>query len=115
MPNLSLAQISLSAIGDLNLNTRHNPDCGNFGEAAEFGGALPKKRGAQSRLVALRSNSGLAGMCCYKIGTGVGSFVAWSGAPLLALNCFRSAVERVLAGIEDIIAMLDDGVGAINE
>ncbi len=49
IPNLSLEQIRPSSLKYLNLNACHDPDCGNFGEAAEFGGATPEKRGGPVR------------------------------------------------------------------
>lgn len=67
VPNLSLEQIYPSAERDLNLNTCHDPDCGNFGEAADLILARPIGRGAPSRLAAMRSNTAMVGLGQYKL------------------------------------------------
>ena len=67
IPNLSLDQIYPAAHGVRNLNTCHNPDCGNFGVAADLGIARPKGQAAQSAMMAMRSNTAIVGLGRYKL------------------------------------------------
>ena len=67
VPNLSLKQIYPTPCADINLNTCHDPDCGNFGVMADF--LLVRSMGpnARARLAASTSNSAKIGLGKYKL------------------------------------------------
>lgn len=69
VPNLALEQIYPPICGGINLNTCQDPDCGNFGVAADFGLARPKGRNARARLASSGSNSAMIGPGKYKLAT----------------------------------------------
>jgi hypothetical protein len=66
-PNLSLEHIYPPIHGDINLNTCHDPDCGNFGEAADLGLARPRGRGEKSACATMQSNTAIVGIGRYKM------------------------------------------------
>lgn len=72
IPNLSLEQIYPPAHDDTNLNTCHDPDCGNFGEAADLGLARPRGQGVKLKLAAMRSNTAIVGLGRYKMSSNSG-------------------------------------------
>ena len=61
VPNLSLSQIYPPRAGGINLNTCHDPDCGNYGVEAGFAIRSPKGERSGTSVPALVSNSAAVG------------------------------------------------------
>ena len=65
IPNLSLRQVYPRAVGGFNLNTCHDPDCGNFDVGADF--LLRQMAGVAPANAGVGSNSGAVGLGRYKL------------------------------------------------
>lgn len=67
VPNLSLAQVYPAPVAGMNLNTCHDPDCGNHGVAADLTAPRILGRNAAARKAALRSNTAMTGLGAYNL------------------------------------------------
>lgn len=67
VPNLSVGQVYPSPVGGLNLNTCPDPDCGNFGVAADPDAPSLLGPNARAHLADLRSNTALSGLGKYRL------------------------------------------------
>ena len=67
IPSLSLRRIYPAYDEEANLNTCGDPDCGNFGVAADFSAPRPTGRNARTLRAELRSNSAMVGLGSYRL------------------------------------------------
>ena len=67
IPSPSLREICLAYDEEANLNTCGDPDCGNFGAAADFAVPRPMGRNAHALRAAFRSNSAMVGLGSYRL------------------------------------------------
>ena len=72
VPNLSLSQIYPPPAGGINLNTCHDPDCGNYGVEAGFAIRSPKGERSETSVPALLSNSAAVGLGSYRLSSNTG-------------------------------------------
>ena len=72
VPDLSLSQIHPPPAGGINLDTCHDPDCGNYGMEAGFAIGLPKGERSETSVPALLSNSAAVGLGSYRLSSNTG-------------------------------------------
>ena len=72
VPTLSLSQIYPPSCGGINLNTCHDPDCGNFGVGAEFALRRARRDRSSTAISSLLSNSAAVGLGAYKLNSNTG-------------------------------------------